>query len=447
MLWIITLRRLRRNRRGISNVIVVVLSLVIILVIVTNIVLWSYEMNQHDWEKLKEDVSITNVETVTNSSLFVVQREYTVNNGSQMDGTFLDTQIIDSDFESFVESSNVTLIDAESFEGGWPPGGWSGTAYWNKESDQAYDGTYSADFDGGNGRSGDLTTPDLDCSDADALYVDFWYRDGGCESNEFILEYFDGTTWNMVTDLGATSFEDQWLHYKEEINDSQYFQSDFKIHWSTDTNIGNDDAFVDLVTVKKNASANSYSLDLNGPFTINLFTFSLEDIQTVEIQLRYRVDDSDENWYLKAYNWTASAYSDNGFNSTAGHTPTTGWNYYAVNLTDVWQSYVHSNGTINIKFVDSGADSNKTTVDVDFLGVSVKIDGTQFTFKNDGGFTLHLVSLWISNSTDHQRYDISVFVNSADTKNYLRTDISLPTGGYSVRVVTERGNTAVYSGS
>ena len=76
-----------------------------------------------------------------------------------------------------------------------------------------------------------------------------------------------------------------------------------------------------------------------------------------------------------------------------------------------------------------------------------RVTGSQFTFENDGGLTVHLVSLWIINSTDRQRYDISVFVNSAETKNYLREDISLPTGSYTVKVVTERGNTAVYSGS
>jgi len=75
-----------------------------------------------------------------------------------------------------------------------------------------------------------------------------------------------------------------------------------------------------------------------------------------------------------------------------------------------------------------------------------RVTGSQFTFENDGGLTVHLVSLWIINSTDHQRYDINVFVNSAATKNYLRDDISLPTGSYTVKVVTERGNIAVYSG-
>jgi len=72
---------------------------------------------------------------------------------------------------------------------------------------------------------------------------------------------------------------------------------------------------------------------------------------------------------------------------------------------------------------------------------------SQFTFENNGGLTVHLVSLWIINSTDHQRYDVSVFVNSAETKTYLSDDISLPTGSYTAKVVTERGNTAVYSGS
>ena len=73
--------------------------------------------------------------------------------------------------------------------------------------------------------------------------------------------------------------------------------------------------------------------------------------------------------------------------------------------------------------------------------------GSQFTFENDGGLTVHLVSLWLINSTDHERYDINVFVNSAETKTYLREDITLPTGNFNLKVVSERGNTAVYSGS
>ncbi|MCJ7613520.1 hypothetical protein MUO71_01975, partial [Candidatus Bathyarchaeota archaeon] len=125
MSWITTCRRLRKDRRGVSNIIVIALSLVIILAIVTNIVLWNYEMNQVDWEKMKEDVSITHVEQVTHSSWFGAQNEYTVNTGSRTDGDYVDTQSIDTSFESITEddggSNNVTLVTTESFEGDWTP--------------------------------------------------------------------------------------------------------------------------------------------------------------------------------------------------------------------------------------------------------------------------------------------------------------------------------------
>jgi len=165
-------------------------------------------------------------------------------------------------------ATNTTLINQESFEGTWPPTGWTETGRWNKESDQAYDGTYSADFDGSSGMSqGVLTTPDLDSSDVNAIYVDFWYRDGGCESNEFLLQYYDGTSWDTVADLGSTTSEGQWLHYQEKVTDSQYFKSTFKIRWSASTNYWNDVANVDFVTVKKEADNVNYELDLEVQWT------------------------------------------------------------------------------------------------------------------------------------------------------------------------------------
>lgn len=150
-------------------------------------------------------------------------------------------------------SSSEILIDAESFEGAWPPAGWTANGYWNKEADEDYHGSYSADFDGETSRSGNLTTPDLDCSDADSIFVDFWYRDGGCEDDEFILQYYNGSSWNTITDLGASSDYD-WHHYQHEITDSQYLKSNFKIRWVCNTNHNSDDAWVDLVSVTKVAS-------------------------------------------------------------------------------------------------------------------------------------------------------------------------------------------------
>jgi len=74
-------------------------------------------------------------------------------------------------------------------------------------------------------------------------------------------------------------------------------------------------------------------------------------------------------------------------------------------------------------------------------------EGSQFTFENTGGLTVHLVSLWVINSTLHQHHDMSLFINAGETETYIREDILLPEGNYAIKAVTERGNIAVYSGS
>jgi len=77
----------------------------------------------------------------------------------------------------------------------------------------------------------------------------------------------------------------------------------------------------------------------------------------------------------------------------------------------------------------------------------VSANETLFTFRNEGALTSHLVSLWIINSTNHERYDINVIVNSGESLNHTRADINFPIGQYAVKVVTERGNIAVYLAS
>ena len=459
MLWIITCRRLKRDRRGISNIIVIVLSLVVILAIVSNIVLWNYEMNQLDYEKMKEDITITGVASLTNSSWFVAQNEYAINTGTYENGSYTDTHVTDGLYETFNEASTGSggILDPDSAE-------------------TLKDITAESGPDTSADDSENILTlmTDGDLSGSKEI---FNYATGGSDFAHWYRRNVDASNYSKVevrvyfSTLEVTPYDWRVYVYQSDANniDTAYYVdgSSSTTGWTTIdvTSIIHqlDGAgFIKVRLISRVGGGNEgkkayiaemewrltvgYSLDLNGMFVIDTSMYSLAHIQTIEIQSRYMVNDTGENWYLKAYNWTASAYSDSGFNSTVGHTPTMGWDYYAVNLTDAWQSYVHDNGTINVKFVDQGVDSDQTSVDVDFLGVRVRVYGSQFTFENDGGLTVHLVSLWISNSTDRQRYDISVFVNSAETKTYLRDDVLLPTGSYTVKVVTERGNKAVYSG-
>jgi len=171
--------------------------------------------------------------------------------------------------ENTASISNTTLIDAESFEGTWPPTGWIETDAWNKETDQAYYGISSADFDGPSfgTSSGDLDTPDLDCSDANAIYVDFWYRDNDLDNDDFLLEYYSGSSWDTIADLGSTTLENQWLHYQQKIADTRYFVPTFKVRWSGVSVGDGEHIYVDLVTVRKEVGTHNYELDLEVQWT------------------------------------------------------------------------------------------------------------------------------------------------------------------------------------
>jgi len=455
-LRIITGLRIRGDRRGVSNIIVVVLSLVIIIAITSNVILWSYQMNQLDWEKIKENTTITNVVRVTSSSWFTAESEYTVSKGSLISGNYTDTQAVDGSYERFRETS---ATQQETIH----PNGVGEYAQWTKEYPSG--------------------TAHWDCCDEDPPDDDNSY----VEPNSATLKYeaynlenhIGSGTINWVriyvrarfTSAGTTNFRTLIRTHGTDYESSDITLStsyqNYYTQYDTNPNTGLAWTWDEIDSLQAGASGKKsgsvddrmtavwvvisyslgYELDLNGGFTIDLPTYPLASIQTVEIQLRYMTGDTGEKWYLKAYNWTAATYSDDGFNSTAGHTPTTEWDYYTVNLTDQWSSYVQNNGTMYVNVVDAGLDNDQTTIDIDFLGVRVRIDWTRFTFENDGSLTSHLVSLWIINSTNHQRYDTNVIVNSGQTLNYTRADISLPSGQCTVKVVTERGNIAVYSRS
>jgi hypothetical protein len=425
---------------------------------VSNVILWSYEMNQLDWEKMKESTTVTNVVRVTRSSWFTVESEYTVSNGTLVSGDYTDSQAVDSSNETFREAS---VSQQETVH----PNVVGQYAQWARESP---------------GSSAHWDCCDEDPPDDDSSYVET--NSAALKYEAYNLEDHTGSgtinwvrvyvraklvspgtsiirilirTYNTNYESGditpSTSYQNNYTQYDTNPNTGlawTWAEIDSLQAGALGKTSGNVNIRMTAVWVIVDYSpVGGYEFDLNGKFTIDVSTYPLASIESVEIQLRYRADDAGEKWYLKAYNWTAGTYSDTAFNSTAGYIPTTGWDYYAVNLTDQWSSYVQNNGTIYVNIVDAGSDGTQTTIDIDFLGVRVRIDGARFTFENDGSLTSQLVSLWVNNSTIHQRYDINVFINSGETLNYIRSDISLPSGGYTVKVVTKRGNTAVLSGS
>jgi hypothetical protein len=74
----------------------------------------------------------------------------------------------------------------------------------------------------------------------------------------------------------------------------------------------------------------------------------------------------------------------------------------------------------------------------------VDVQGQNLTISNVGSLTAHIVSLWVVNSTCHMRYDADLWINSGENSTYVRTDIALPNQDCLVKVITGRGNSAVF---
>ncbi|MEM3881092.1 MAG: hypothetical protein QXD19_05030 [Candidatus Bathyarchaeia archaeon] len=201
---------------------------------------------------------------------------------------------------------------------------------------------------------------------------------------------------------------------------------------------------VDWVEFKPTMS-DVYRLNISNDFVLDLSTYPREYIQGIEVLIRYNVSEGAERWFLKAYDWSTAAFSNVGFNFTAGSQPTPGeWNEYAIAVTEDWANYVNEEGVVRLEFSDGGIGTNQTMVEIDFLAVRAIISGTLLAMKNSGPTSVRIVAIWMVNSTMHQRYDVDLFLNSGEATTYLRIDITITQDTYLVKVITERGNVAVF---
>jgi len=150
---------------------------------------------------------------------------------------------------------------------------------------------------------------------------------------------------------------------------------------------------------------------------------------------------------LQLYNYFSGAYpaSGNGYMSYTSSATANTDETKSQNITVNPTNFRDATGYWKMKI--RGVKSTSVSFDskVDWVRFKPTIGGTYFTFKNKGASTLHIVSLWIINSTYHQHYSVDIFLNSGNTLSYFRADIPLPSGQYVVKIVTERGNAAVYS--
>jgi hypothetical protein len=133
-----------------------------------------------------------------------------------------------------------------------------------------------------------------------------------------------------------------------------------------------------------------------------------------------------------SYNSSMYPYVDEAENQTITANPT----------------YFHdTSGQWRIKVTGVKNSSAQFDLEVDLVELQPPSGGPYFIFRNSGTMTSHIVSLWVINSSLHRQYDVNIYLNSGQGLVFYRDDVGIPSGQYTVRIVTDKGNLAVFSGS
>ena len=277
--------------------------------------------------------------------------------------------------------------------------------------------------DGSGSGSYAFSTDTSFASSAEAIRVDVW--SGGAWQNVF-ADLTDG--WNNVSVSSYLTSQNFTIRFKggSEIGDTS--QSTWRIDASV-LHVWSDEYTAEVEFTGVSNTENWTQLDWTGNTAWTVASVS------VTIQL---------------YNFTSGAYQTSGFGYvayTSSATPNTDEN--STQSTSVGTSDFR-NATGYWKIKTKGVKPGATQFDfkADFIEFhEVKQGGAQITFENDGSLTSHIVSLWVNNSTIHQRYTVNTFINSGETLSPVYSTINLPSGSYPIRVSTERGNMAVLATS
>ena len=569
------IKHLKRDKRGISNVIVVMLSLVLVVVIVANVVLWSYQMNQLDWEKMNEDISIANVTSIREIWSYNPSGYALGGSTSNVSGSISDLTSDDGVYMTFRSAGNDTSDFVDQTCDLYPPsakGTHSNFAAQKDGPDSIYDTLTEEGFpstDSGpkyavTGSTSEITgAPDqtyatvsksaaCEVTDYEAgtsvikqVYFNITYY--GTVSGTLAWAYqLDGGDWNKIEDLpeggsalspltrmyNATNLRGSWTWNNLNTTDIQFqnndaaspenayvdaiyvtvaaetYMIDLEVQWTsadydktneelcikTGTFSGSEDLQVKVRSGGSwvwimNLTANQWNnMSVTSYLTGSTFTIQFlggtetsdttqnswsidvtllhvwSDEYTMEVE--FTGSSNTENW--TQLDWTIDSAWTIGlvnvtlqlYNYTLDNYPTSGNGYISYTSNATANADETKNQTIPVnpthfrnttgywKMKVKGVKATDTQFDfkADWIEFKpVKAAGTLFNFENEGSLTCHLVSLWIINSTVHQHYDINTFINSGDTTSYTRSDISLPNEPYTVKVVTERGNTAVFA--
>jgi len=211
------------------------------------------------------------------------------------DGTligFNDTVVLNPQTSTIVPFSwntnftNTASVFSDGFEDQPEFDKWddNGATVWTYASDQKHSGVNSSKST--STTDGDLTSDDIDLSDsvANGTFT-CWFMKDDTETDEFLLYFWNGTTYNLIVDLDAIAIgvDDTWLSYSTNIT-SEYWVSDFRVRFTTVALATTENVWVDDVSVNETTYAlGTYTI--NGTVTIPVDDDPTDNSMTKEVTL------------------------------------------------------------------------------------------------------------------------------------------------------------------
>ncbi|MDD4876827.1 MAG: fibronectin type III domain-containing protein, partial [Dehalococcoidales bacterium] len=148
---------------------------------------------------------------------------------------FIDDEQSTDDALGIVNDWSIFAID-DGFENTNWDQYWNenGITDWSQITAPVYSGTYSSEH-----ASGDtyLTSDDLDASGTTVITVSFWFYIKDLNKGPLNVQLYNGTVYNNWYDLTAYPgvIKNVWTQFSQNITDSQYFISNFRIRFDGST--------------------------------------------------------------------------------------------------------------------------------------------------------------------------------------------------------------------
>ncbi|MFC1976782.1 hypothetical protein ACFLWS_00720 [Chloroflexota bacterium] len=248
--------------------------------------------------------------------------------------TAVDTFSSESDYSNEAnatpQAGQITLLD-DGFEGTPWDANWdgNGTTDWQLSSaGGGYGGsTYSADH-----ASGDtyLTTDDLDALSADNITISFWFKLKFLTKGPVYVQTYNGTSFNTLHDLAVYpgAVVNTYCYYSENITDSQYFRSDFRLRfdgsaYTSDAYI--DDVFIGMSTSPPAAPTGLVATPSDGEVSLDWNDNTDPDLDGYNV---YRSLTGDNYTYVDNVTAPTSNYTDTGLSNNVTY-------YYVVTAVDL----------------------------------------------------------------------------------------------------------------